>query len=318
MPKRPLTETQRLEYGKVAYLYYKEKLTQDEIGTQMHMSRQRVNRILKESLEEGIVRIIVEYPGSGSSELEKKLLQKYHLRHIQIVANARPENIYTDLGEAAGAYLASIVKEGDTIGFTRGQTLSVMAEVMKPVVNKNLTVVQLMGSRNNVPQNTASNQIVVNFARKLNARLVAMLAPITVGSPELKANLLKEPSFQETYQTLKICNIAVVGIGAGASLKRMQNLFPDKELADILQMEEEDQVAGEIGTHMFDFEGRVITNRLRNRIIAAELPDLKKIPVRLGVAGLPKKVKAIHGALVGDYVNDLIIDNITAEILEKL
>ena len=77
-------------------------------------------------------------------------------------------------------------------------------------------------------------------------------------------------------------------------------------------------MAGEIGTHMFDFEGRVITNRLRNRIIAAELPDLKRIPVRLGVAGLPKKVKAIHGALVGGYVNDLIIDNITAEILENL
>lgn len=181
MPKKPLTEAQRFEYGKVAYLYYTEHVTQDAIGKQMHMSRQRVNRIIKECLEEGIVKIIVEYPGGGLTELEKSLLKKYHLKHVQVVANIRPENIYTDLGEAAGSYLASAAKKGDIIGFTRGQTLSVMAEVMKPVTGKDLTVVQLMGSRNNVPQNTASNQIVVNFARKLNAKLVAMLVPITVG-----------------------------------------------------------------------------------------------------------------------------------------
>ena len=79
MPKKPLTEAQRFEYGKVAYLYYTEHVTQDAIGKQMHMSRQRVNRIIKECLEEGIVKIIVEYPGGGLTELEKSLLKKYHL-----------------------------------------------------------------------------------------------------------------------------------------------------------------------------------------------------------------------------------------------
>ena len=45
---------------KIAYYYYKQELTQSEIAQRLHMSRQRVNRLLKKSRELGIVDINIK------------------------------------------------------------------------------------------------------------------------------------------------------------------------------------------------------------------------------------------------------------------
>ena len=143
-----LTQGQIAEYTRVAYYYFKEGATQEQISDRMHMSRQRVNRILKACLEQGLVEITIKNLDSIHLELEDRLKQKYGILDIRIVANANEDDIYRDLGTAAGQYLASILKDGDIIGFTRGRTLAAMAEYMPAVHKKNLTVVQMLGSRN--------------------------------------------------------------------------------------------------------------------------------------------------------------------------
>lgn len=50
-----LTDAQISEYTRVAYYYYKEGSTQEQIAKRMNMSRQRVNRILSACIEYGIV-----------------------------------------------------------------------------------------------------------------------------------------------------------------------------------------------------------------------------------------------------------------------
>ena len=47
---------------KVAKLYYKDNLKQDSIGRKLEISRYKVNRLLKEAREQGLVRINVIEP----------------------------------------------------------------------------------------------------------------------------------------------------------------------------------------------------------------------------------------------------------------
>lgn len=57
MNLHPLTPEQKNEYTRIAYYYYEAGRTQDQIAQRLGISRQRVNRILAECIERGIVRI---------------------------------------------------------------------------------------------------------------------------------------------------------------------------------------------------------------------------------------------------------------------
>ena len=60
MNLHPLTPEQKNEYTRIAYYYYEAGQTQDQIAQRLGISRQRVNRILAECIERGIVRITVD------------------------------------------------------------------------------------------------------------------------------------------------------------------------------------------------------------------------------------------------------------------
>ena len=119
MKKGNLTARELEEYTRVAYYYYKADFTQEEIAKRMQMSRQRVNRILASCIDLGIVKISIANLGSDL-ELETALERKYGLRCVRVVENVVESKVHEDLGIAAGECLASFIRKGDIIGFTRG------------------------------------------------------------------------------------------------------------------------------------------------------------------------------------------------------
>lgn len=315
MKDKKLTDAQISEFTRVAHYYYKEGCTQEQIAQRMNMSRQRVNRILADCLECGIVHITINpNPSTTLLELETRLKEKFGLLDIRVVDIAREQDVFRDLGAAAAQYLCTILRDNDVIGLTRGSTLAAMAEQMPSLHKKNVTVVQMLGSRNSEPQNTAANEIVHNISNRLGAKPFMLFAPIIVSSAEMKKSLQQEPSFIDTYHVIQSCNIAVVGIGAYESVD-LRYSFVGVDIHDIAVLEEGQKLTGEVGSHLFDQDGKRVANRYRDRIIAVELPDYLHIPVRIGVAGLPAKAKAIYAAIKGKYINVLIVDTHTAAIL---
>lgn len=313
MPQESLTDEQIAEYTRVAFYYYKEGCTQQQIAERMRMSRQRVNRILSECLERGIVKITIEEStATDLLDLERRLRQKYDLLDVRVVNNNEPENIYVDLGAAGAAYLASNLCDGDIIGVSRGRTLSKLSEKMPIVNKKNLTIVQLMGNQNQGQTSTTVEKVAYTIAEKIKAKQYSLCAPFLVSSAEFKEAIKKENDFKEAYQIIKSCNIAVVGIGTAESAL-------DKYIRSGLEMSKDDvllhkgQINGEVaGSLMYDQEGKTINSFIHDRMISVELEDFMKIPMRIGVAGLPQKAEAIHGALLGKYINVLIVDTQTA------
>lgn len=312
MLKQNMTEELINEYTKVAYYYHKEGMTQEEIAKKMSMSRQRVNRILSECIELGIVQIQIVNINENYLEIETALEQKYQLKGVSVVNNLMEENIHEDLGNAAGWHLEKYIKDGDVIGFSRGRATSALVNHVPMLRKKNLTVTQLLGSENLDGENVAVDDIVHRFAERLQARATMLYAPVIVQNSELRDSIRKEPFFINAYDVVKSCDVAVVGIGTASSqIEHMSNMYAAGE--DHWNV----NVAGEVCTHFFDADGRPVTPSFRNRIIAIELEDYLKIPTRIGIAGLPAKADAIHAALKGGYVNVLVTDLKTAKILKQ-
>ena len=315
MRRKSITEEQKNEYRRLAYYYYKEGLTQEEIAKRMKMSRQRVNRIISSCIDLGIVTINIEGLDNSNLELETKLEDKYGLKEVRIINETADEQKIQELGIEGGKYLRSILKDNDIIGFSRGRNTSALVDFLPEDVEypQNITVTQLMGSAIETNENTAVDETVYHFAAKLHAKASRLYAPIILSNEELRDSFIQEPYFEKSYEVIKKCDIAVVGIGTASSQwKHMISLY---DIADKEQTEWAKDVAGEVCTHFYNSEGAAIEPPFRNRIISILLDDYMKIPVRIGVAGGKDKTEAIAAAIKGDYINVLITDLQTARQL---
>ena len=180
MRRKSITDEQKQEYRRVAYYYYKEGLTQEEIAKRMQMSRQRVNRIISSCIELGIVTINIEGLDNSNLELETKLEQKYGLKEVRVIDEAAEEMKIQELGIEGGKYLRSILKKDDIIGFSRGRNTSALVEYLPEADEypENITVTQLMGGSIETEGNVPVDETVYRLATKMQAKAVKLYAPI--------------------------------------------------------------------------------------------------------------------------------------------
>lgn len=305
------------EYRRVAYYYYKAGLTQEMIAKRMKMSRQRVNRIVSACVDLGIVKITIDNLDKCNLELETELEQIYKLKDVRIVDDLGEDKMMKELGIAAGEYLSNILQDNDIIGITRGRTTAAMVDNWIPRGDypKNLTVAQLIGSGKEADSHRGADRIVYELAENIQAKESILHAPVIVHSEELRNSFFEDPYFKDTYDIMKNCTIAVVGIGtANSQWKHMVALH------DSLTESQSDwakDVVGEVCTHFFDKEGKEVIPPFGGRIIAIKMEDYMNIPVKIGVATGDEKLQAIKAALKGGYVNVLITDLQTAEKLKE-
>ena len=312
-----LSEERLAEYRRIAYYYYRERLPQGEIASLLGTSRQRVNRILQKCEELGIVRIEISDP-DRNTEMEISLAKRYGLRAVRIARPIEDADLYRELGKQGAACLQSTVKSGDIVGFSRGRAAYAVSEQFPETGGVSLTVTQLTGNTLQVQSADAdrleTDQIVREFARKTGAAINRLSFPVLVQKAELKASITGDPFFRESYDVIRRCGAAVVGIGTAGSYET----YLEHAAEDIPAEKKEHgraRAAGEICTHFYDAEGKPVRTELRDRIIAVELEDFLGIPVRIGIAGGTEKREAVAGALNGHLINVLVTDYDTARWL---
>ena len=97
MNLHPLTPEQKNEYTRIAYYYYEAGQTQDQIAQRLGISRQRVNRILAECIERGIVRITVDRSPEEYFASESALEEKYRLKAVRLAHSLGADQLYLSL-----------------------------------------------------------------------------------------------------------------------------------------------------------------------------------------------------------------------------
>ena len=300
---------------KVAYYYYKSGLTQDDIAKKMFMSRQRVNRILKKCLETGIVKITIQDCERRDMELETRLEQALCINEVIVEETAPGDDPFISVGNAAAAFLDRVLQNNATIGFSRGRALSALVDQLWATDRTGLTVTQLVGGLNDEESVLNSDSIVHRASETLAAKPCFMYAPIVLKNKELRDAMMKESIYQKTYQSMKSCSVAVVGIGDmsdGSNIRQLK-FMSNAELNFLHQ----NGAVGEVCTHYFDLNGKLIQSGLEDRVFAIDLDSLLRIPLRIGVGCGAEKVQSIIGAVRGHFINVLITDQNTAEKLKK-
>ena len=313
---------------KVVEMDYKQGMSQLEIGKKLNVSRTTISRTLAQARKEGYVQIKINYPDGAMTSTETILEEKFHLKEAVIACVKDGEDLSEEIAFYASDYILRTLKNHMTLALTRGVTLQKTVECLAKDVRlrflkvDDVKVVPLMATTN-IPLTAEksfrlaySNYLIDEVAKIINGNGYQLLAPQYVTSSEIKEHFLNEASVKEVMDLARAADVAVMGIGTVDQNSAIINakLIPVEEFERM----QEKGGTGEILSHVVNKDGELIEDDFEGRLISLSLEDLKKIPIRVGVAYGMEKKDAILSVLKGQLINVLITDDNVAEYLAKV
>jgi deoxyribonucleoside regulator len=297
---------------RICYLYYREERTQEEISSLFGLSRFKVNRLLKEARNKGLVTIHIHDPLEKLTELEFKLTRAFGLKGSIVVRANRfsGKTAQEQVGEAGAEYLAHVIDGFRVLGVSWGRTLYHVVKNVKPLDARDLTVVQISGGLGTI-EGTDTNILTMMLSQKFGGRAYVIQAPVIVKNRLIKDTLLGESKIREALDRAKRSDGVILGIGAvdkGGGLWRAG--FLDQR--DEVRLKKAGAV-GAMGGRFYNVFGETCFNDLDDRIIGLTLDELRKIRHKIGIASGSDKIDAILGALRGKLLDVFITDEKTAE-----
>jgi len=307
---------------KLARLYYEQNLTHSEIGDRVRLSRQKVQRLLRQAREEGIVQIGIQPVTGIFNDLEQGLEQRYHLREAILVETTAYNNqslVAREVGARAAAYLLRAVHAGDGIVISWGETLLAMVNTIffdPGIEAEDVMVIQGLGGLVDANSDVHAAEITRRLAKALRSQAVLLPAPGVAASRAARDAFYNDEHTAAVLEKARNADLAFMGIGAPrpeSILVREGNIVRWPELARLM----EQGAVGDINLRYFDSRGCRVVSDLDERVIGLTIDEIEKIQLVVGVAGGAAKYQAIEAALEGELVDVLVTDHMTARRLLK-
>jgi DNA-binding transcriptional regulator LsrR (DeoR family) len=303
--------------AKVSKLFFERGLSKVDIGKKLRISRFKVAGLLEDAVKEGIVKIFINEPKESFIDLENELEKRFKIYNAIVAETSIDyESTKKNIGKAAASYLADTIYDNDVIGVAWGSTIyEVVNYLPDKITRKNITVVQITGGSNQIPININASELTRRIADIFNAKSYFLHAPVVVKSKEARDILYEEAGIKNTLDMFNKINLAIVGIGATqpepSSTLYKDGFIKKEDFNNSISLD----CVGDINSYFYNKEGSECNTILRDRVIAMNLDQLKKVRYVMAVAGGESKVDAIIGAMKGRIINIIVTDNKTAEVI---
>jgi DNA-binding transcriptional regulator LsrR (DeoR family) len=307
-----------------ARLYYLDGLGQTEVARLVKVSQAKVSRLLALARKRGIVRISVAEYEPRNADLERELIKKLRLDGAAVIKTADGASG----GEARQAvayfgspFAASLIGPGNILAIAGGRTMRELVQHLPEDRERRVTVVQAMGSVDSSVGPVDALELGRAVARRLGGFFLTLNTPAFVPDKKTRDAFLALPQIRTVWKRLAEAHIALVGIGTLDN-----SVFVDRGVLnkdDLAKLAARGAV-GEICGRFFDKNGRECDSPWRDRVMAVELDQIRRIPQVVGMVAGADRSEAITAAARGGLLKSLIIDEAGAlallgkEISQKL
>lgn len=310
---------------KIARKYYEDRLTQAEIAVLYNLSRQKVNRLLEDCRESGIVQIQIRSFANLHQELEEHLEKRWRLREAIVVdydfhANKDPIKIYDALAYGLAGYLARTVRPGHKIAVNWGRAilsltyhLSSFREFPFPR-RADIELIQSFGAITSRGPEALPYENTLTLGHELGANVILFNAPGVADTPFACQAFSQDPGVMRVIEQCRRSDMMIFGIG-GLNLESRSVFVPRKSIQDRIDELGAQGAVGEVNMRFFNRNGEQIESELDQRVVGLRLDEMREIPLRVAACGGPGKTQALLGALRGRMINVLVTDQETARRL---
>lgn len=304
---------------KVCELYYVYNKSQKEISADLGISRSQICRLITTARETGIVNVSITNPYVRETELEKRLIDKFHLRDALVVdsSSADGESVLQSFAKEVSKLVEDYIPQDARVGIMSGYTAKAIVDSMAESSKKLKLVIPLMGGISTTNMSIHADALALQLAALHGAGALNLNAPAVVSDRSLAESLKKEESISKVLDAGKKSDIALVGIGNLDETATNVRLGSLKE-QDLLSLQEEGAVSSVCGSY-FDRDGREVGDGITGRTIGLTLRELKRSKIIAAAIG-DTKVPAIISALKSGQIDIFVTDIETAKkiVLEEI
>jgi DNA-binding transcriptional regulator LsrR (DeoR family) len=297
----PDTMERRIRLAEAAQRYYVDGWSQDEVAELLGTSRSNVSRLLEAARKEGVVRFVIDHPLRRHADLEAGLQGVFGVGEALVVAGTDPGlDLVGRVG--AGRLIESLISSNRlAIGWGR----TVEAVVRQVAVDRALDVevVQVGGDLTMAPA-ASGHELVRMLADAIGGRHRFLHAPVVVESEAAAAELRSDPRIAAELERARTADVALIGIGV-PGVGFAETVVAASHRGHQLP-------AAVVCARLIDDAGHEPAGPLRERVIALELEELRRIPTVIGVAAGTEKGRAIAAALRGALVDVVVCDQAAA------
>ncbi|MEO5619694.1 MAG: sugar-binding transcriptional regulator [Cypionkella sp.] len=299
--------------ARAGWLYYVGGMTQDQIATEMGVSRQRAQRLVSRAMAEGLIQVRLNHKIGACLDLESELTARFGLTRCRVAPGLGQADPNRAIGPAAAMELERFLRMTDplVVALGTGRALRSMVDAITPMDADQHRLVSLIG--NIAPDGSASYfDVVMRISDKVRAPHYPMPVPVISPTPEENAAFHALAPVKKVVDLARAADVIFVGVGqmsADAPLRADGFVTP----SELIEMQAAGAV-GEVAGWVYDSHGNYLdfgTNR-RTGGVRVE-PNLPR-PC-LGIAAGASKVPAIAGALKARIINGLVTDDLTARAL---
>ena len=312
---------------RAAWLYYVAGLNQEATSQRMGLTRARVNKLLGQARDSGIVSITINDRDLGLLHEEEAIKQEFGLDFCITTDPLGFDGIDTEhkatldalslkaVGTAGAIFLRNYITENPKaiVGTGWGRTLAHLSRQISGTNFPNARFISLMGS---LTANSSFNpfEVVQALAQATGGEGYFLPVPFIADSPEDRNVLITQRAVVRPMNLAKTADLALISVGelTESSLLRQQGMISNKDLDEL----REAGAVGDTNGLFFSREGHIVDHTLTQLTIGVGIADLAKIRTVLLAGGL-RKVAATEAILRGRFVRGLIIDGDSAKRLAE-
>lgn len=299
--------------ARISWHYFKEGQTQEAIAGHLGLTRKRVNRMLAEARERGLVQITIQPPLGARSELEARLVRQFGLRQAIVVpAPIGDTDVRVMVGAAAGAYVSDHLAPGAALGIGWGGTINSAAQNIRRRSGQGNRVVLLCGG---LAESTSINPYdnASMMARALDARCYYITAPMFAPSAELREAMTASEPIKSVLAMVPKLELALLSaVDLTEQSKALEyGVISRNDWRSL-------RAAGSVGDicgHYLGIDGNPVEHPLIARMVHPAMKSLLAIPLRVLAAGGLAKVAIIRAAIKAKLCHVLITDESAAAAL---
>ena len=203
------------EAARAGWLYYVGGMTQDQIATELGVSRQRAQRLVSRAMAEGLIQVRLSHRIATCLTLEAALTDRYGLTRCRVVPSLGPGgDTVRATSPAAAAELERVLRmpEPKVIALGTGRSMRGMVDALEGVEAEHHRLVSLIG--NIAPDGSASFfDVVMRIADKVRAPHYPMPVPVVSTTAEEKAAFHALAPVRRVVQLAEAADVIFVGVG---------------------------------------------------------------------------------------------------------
>src|SRR6266567_55788 len=210
---------------KIAYMYYADGQTQEDIAHMLYCSRQTIGKALQKARERRIVHISVvpEERTGYLRNLARDLRYTLGLEDLVLVPGRNLEtvdqdevieDIVADIAATAADYLDHLITNNDILAVSGGKTImrNIVRYLKPSKLLSGLEVVPTIGFVETRPSIGDSNLIAYDIATAYGAKHAWLPIPAIVETAEQQRQARSLPLVREVITTMEKANIIMLGV----------------------------------------------------------------------------------------------------------